>query len=471
MARENQGLQIALIIFVMLTIVLGVTTFLFFRRYEEAEIKAKAAQEQATKDSTRASAKAEEANRLKQLMGFAVTDEIPAIEAKFAEDMQIYAGTFPEDQRFYRPLVKQLYDTISARNTELVAVKADVQQLKDALAVREANKDGQIQTLDTAMKKAGDDLVAERNKFNDERRQMTALQQQVADALAKAKKEAQDALAKVETQLTDAANRLNKMSTLLTSTTKKLDEVTKETMDLPDGEVRWVNQRAGTVWINLGRADNLTRQMSFSVYGSDATDLSSTGKKASIQVTQILGDHLAEARIVEDNISNPIMPGDKIFTPLWNTGEKKRFAITGFCDLDGDGRSDIEQVRQLIALNGGIVDAWTDDKGEIQGEITINTRYLVIGDQPGERGAAGTIAGFTKMVTNAEKLGIQKIPLPDLLQRMGWKNQTPVIRYGMGANPADFKAKAPEGVRTSTGNVSDVFRPRTPPRSGTGGAF
>ncbi len=151
--------------------------------------------------------------------------------------------------------------------------------------------------------------------------------------------------------------------------------------------------------------------------------------------------------------------------------EKKRFAITGFCDLDGDGRSDIEQVRQLIELNGGIIDAWTDDKGEIQGEISINTRYLVLGDQPGDRGAAGTIAGFTKMVTSAEKLGIQKIPLPDLLQRMGWKNQTPVVRYGAGANPADFKAKAPEGARTSTGNVSDIFRPRTPPRSGSGGAF
>ena len=32
MARENQGLQIALIIFVMLTIILGVTTYLFFRQ-------------------------------------------------------------------------------------------------------------------------------------------------------------------------------------------------------------------------------------------------------------------------------------------------------------------------------------------------------------------------------------------------------------------------------------------------------
>ena len=34
MARENQGLQIALIIFVMLTIVLGVTTFIFYHKYD-----------------------------------------------------------------------------------------------------------------------------------------------------------------------------------------------------------------------------------------------------------------------------------------------------------------------------------------------------------------------------------------------------------------------------------------------------
>ena len=38
MARENQGLQIALIVFVMLTILLGVTTYLGFRQYNDAAI-------------------------------------------------------------------------------------------------------------------------------------------------------------------------------------------------------------------------------------------------------------------------------------------------------------------------------------------------------------------------------------------------------------------------------------------------
>jgi len=56
---------------------------------------------------------------------------------------------------------------------------------------------------------------------------------------------------------------------------------------------------------------------------------------------------------------------------------------------------------------------------------------------------------------------------------MGWKNQTPVVRYGRGANPKDFKPVPREGVnRPSSGNVSDLFRERHPPKaSPTGGAF
>ena len=55
---------------------------------------------------------------------------------------------------------------------------------------------------------------------------------------------------------------------------------------------------------------------------------------------------------------------------------------------------------------------------------------------------------------------------------MGWRRQTHVVTFGRGANPADFRAKPPEGVpKTSTGNVSEVFRPRRPP-AGTGrGAY
>ena len=49
MARENQGLQIALIVFVMLTLILGVTTFVFYRQWDQEKGKAVAADQEKSK--------------------------------------------------------------------------------------------------------------------------------------------------------------------------------------------------------------------------------------------------------------------------------------------------------------------------------------------------------------------------------------------------------------------------------------
>ncbi len=43
MARESQGLQVLLIVFVMLTVVLGVTTYLYVKRADETTHAATAA--------------------------------------------------------------------------------------------------------------------------------------------------------------------------------------------------------------------------------------------------------------------------------------------------------------------------------------------------------------------------------------------------------------------------------------------
>jgi hypothetical protein len=157
------------------------------------------------------------------------------------------------------------------------------------------------------------------------------------------------------------------------------------------------------------------------------------------------------------------MPGDKVYTPIWSPGQQRHFALAGFFDLDDDGRSDQAKVRNLIQMNGGVVDAEVDEKGERRGELNNNTRFLVLGKEPSTKGPAAVLTGYSKMIGDAERMGMEKIPLSELLQRMGWKNQTPVVRYGTGANPADFRAKPADGVpRTSTGNVTDLFPKRTP---------
>ena len=199
------------------------------------------------------------------------------------------------------------------------------------------------------------------------------------------------------------------------------------------------------------------RQVTFAVYPAGMTNLTLKEKKGSIEVTQILGDHLAEARVLDDQPSNPIVPGDKIHTVLWSPGQQRHFALAGFFDIDGDGRSDLQTVMDLIKANGGVVDAYIADSGKDknkqQGEITVNTNYLILGEAPTEKGDPGQLAAFTKMLRDAAQLRIPTMQFGDMLQGMGWRNLSPVVRYGRGINPNDFRAKPDEGgQRKSTGS-------------------
>ena len=70
-------------------------------------------------------------------------------------------------------------------------------------------------------------------------------------------------------------------------------------------------------------------------YPADLSNLKIEGNKGSIEVTHVLGDHLAEARVTDDKLADPILPGDKVYTPLWNPGQKRHFALAGFFNIDG----------------------------------------------------------------------------------------------------------------------------------------
>ena len=474
MARENQGLQIALIIFVMLTIVLGVTTFIFFRQYDEASIAEADAKGKAAENMEGLRNLQGVNSELKKILGFADGEGLETIQDEHRKDMLTFAGTAPKDVQFYRPMLQYLHGTIEKNNQVLQGQNTANQDLKAINERRDSGVKGQIATEKAAAVKAAQDLVDERSKFNADRSRFTSAEAALAKKLEKGRKESEEALARLQGTLEETSIQVQQLTQLNREKTKKLGDVVRESFEVADGEVTWVNQRNGTVWINLGRADGLGRQTSFSVYAADTNDVTKTGKKASVEITQILGDHVAEARIVEDEVSDPILPGDKIYTPVWSPGEQRRFALAGTIDIDGDDKSDLDMIRNLITMNGGVVDAWMDDKA-IHGKMTVNTRYLVKGEAPGAGGKPDpdAIARWTKMIGEADKMGIQEIPVGQLLTQMGWRNQTPVVTYGPGGNPKDFRPLPRDGVnRASAGNVSGLFKDRQPPKkSPSGGAF
>ena len=150
-----------------------------------------------------------------------------------------------------------------------------------------------------------------------------------------------------------------------------------------DGLIRWVNQRNKTVWINLGEADHLRPQVTFSIYSSDEDDALGAVRKASIEVTRILSAKMAEARITDDVATNPVMEGDKIYSQVWSPGRQVGFAITGIIDMNGDGRNDLDRLKSVIALNNGKVDAVPGlPTARLKARLSVDTRYLILGDLP-----------------------------------------------------------------------------------------
>jgi hypothetical protein len=468
MARENQGLQIALILLVMAAIVLSVTTYLGFKSASD-EFKAKqVAVTTGTKAENDARKYEGHIKILKKVIGAADAEAVDQIETKFGEDMKLYGAGYPEDSLFYRRLLEKMKRTIEEKNAALDAAKAEVPIVKDKYDDALKAKDVQLEKYKEAQQKANDDLATEQTTFQNAIRQKNDDADKIQGDLAAARKEITEIREQAKTAEQATKTVIDKLKARVTEQGEKIEGYTSEKVGTPSGEVSWVNQRNSTVWINLGRADSLTRQVSFSVYSPDVSDTTAKGaRKAKIEVTQVLGDHLSEARVTDDDITNPILPGDKIFTPLWTSGAKRHFALAGLLDVDGDGRSDLQAVLNLIAINGGVVDCYITDTGKLVGQVTVNTNCLILGEPPTEKGEPLQREAFTKIMHDADEMRLQKMQLNDLLQRMGWKNMSKVVRFGRGANLNDFRAKPDQGVvRKSAGsNTSDVFKKRQPPKA------
>ena len=470
MARENQGLQIALIVFVMFTIILGVTTFMFSKEYGKAKAISADAEKKASEANTALSQAEAENMRLKVVVGHAETATLQSVDEQFNTDMATYAKNLNNADPNYRLVCQWLFDEVQRKNQALSAEKLRVQQVKDQNASLESAKEQQIQQLLGRAKKAEDDLAAEQAKFKQQQVTLETLNTQLQQANATKEKEKQTVETQAAVARADFEKEIKNLKTVIGKLYEKIDEMDPIVVDHPDGLVTYAG-RGNTVSINLGRADGLRRLTNFAVFAKDMTDVTTAGRKGAIEVIDV-ADHSAVAQIVEEDVSNPILAGDKIFTPLWSPGEQQHFALTCGMDLDADGRSDIDELRNLITSNGGIVDFWLDDEGNKYGEITMNTGFLVEGAAPDEGSSSERLNARKWILDEARSFNLRKLSLEEMLNRMGYKRKVHVVRYDSKANPNDFRPKPPEGVpRVSQGRVSDLFEKRRPPGSAVNSAY
>ncbi len=476
---ENQGLQIALIVFVILTILLGVATFFSFRSYQEQEQANKTLDADAKKDRTAATTAQTEMNQMKEMMGLDPGLSFTDVQARFTEDMTKYAasfppGTLPEAKRHYRQALEVAALGYSKSSADLVDARAEIENLKQINETRERAKEPQIAQHVNRAKAAEADRDALKTTFEEDRSNLNKDKAELAAKATDKDTKLTELEASKKTEIDKRDTDLLKVAKILEDRTKTIDEMMGKGFEVPDGEIRSVNAGTRTVWINLGRADQLRRQTTFSVYDAEANTRAEPAPKpkGSIEVTQVLNEHMSVARILDDEVTNPIVNGDKIYTPLWHPGRGEHFAIMGKIDLNGDGVADLDIVKNMISMAGGEIDAELDAKtGTVVGHgINRSTRYLLIGDFA--EFEKTVVKGAEAMEAEADRWGVRKLDVPKFLDLVGWKDPKQVLRFGRGGN-AEFQVPdQPDGGRpVSPSYLTEQFKKRRPPSALKGSAY
>ncbi|MCA9240170.1 MAG: hypothetical protein KDA37_08225 [Planctomycetales bacterium] len=450
-ARQDQTLQIIAIILTGLVVVFFALTIWFYTQNDNYRQEAEAANQKASEKENAARQFQGEAEAYLSYMGFKPFEDKAAVDSQFKADMENFAGTFGEEERKYRLVLETFSKEIENSAEQESDAKRRLQELEEQRDSQLAEKDKEI----AEFKKQVDATKADNARLRQEF-------QSARDAFEKKREELEQVIAKSRVnyrkQLEAEKAKLDATEETLAKTKVALEEQLEirqqedPSFEVADGRVTWVNQRNRTVWINLGEADSLRPQITFSVYEQDLDDAGRAEKKASIEVVRLLDEHLAEARITDDSNRNPIMPGDHIYSQVWHRGKQLHFALAGVIDLDGDGRNDVQAAKDLIRLNGGAIDAVQEADGSVDGEVTVKTRYLVLGGFPkaGAYRAAEISKGYKDMSDEAEAYGVEQITLQEFLDQMGYRTLDRTTGLGDNLRGSDFESK--DGAR---------FRPRS----------
>jgi len=391
----------------------------------------------------------------------------------------------------YQKAVEKLLLRIKEIETERNNVETDklgehkqlleIQQLANNQISTHQQARAAAETERDKIQRTADEQIEEKNKEIAElSQQTTILQQELDDEIDAHQKDVK----RLKQEITDLQNIADKLR-------EKLDEATKVSFERPDGIITWVDNQSRRVWINLGSADFLNKQMTFSIYTKDNRGVGRGIEdiKGSIEVTRIIDSHNAEARILDDDIYRPFAKGDPIFTPLWSPGRPAEFAVVGSIDLDRDGAPDRERFHQIISGAGATLAHEVDDDGTrlrytkfpeeslefeegTQG-IDVNTKFLVIGEIPDmselskqeDIDRAQRITGHLQQMRKEARIqGVRIVSLNDFLSWLGYRPQRRLFIPGLIDRPFNLKAGAHStatnghvGDRSSSGQVSGAY--------------
>ncbi|KLU05102.1 hypothetical protein RISK_002864 [Rhodopirellula islandica] len=382
--------------------------------------------------------------------------EIEAIEQNFARDMALFGPEVDPQNRNYPALPEFLVNAIRNRNVQYSQARDEATQIRsqadsDIEVARKAQEVAE-QSRDDANKK----LETEQSKFAEDRQQMKLTTERTSDSLQKKITEFTTYRNKVTAEINELQQLETRLSSTIENQRQELVRLRSTNFESTQGLISYVYRDGNVVTINLGSADELTPGVTFGVIDGDETRLQDAKIKATIQVTKLLGDHRAEARVVAfPEIRYPIIPGDQIYSPFWSPGRRVKIALMDNIDIDDDSRPDTTEISSMIRAAGAEVAAILRTDGTQEGTFDSSVRFLVIGESErldDQADNASEIEAVGKAKAKATENGVTIIPawkLQAYLKTIDDSLTTPLGSAVRGRDFAPEKSTAPQSLPNS----------------------
>ncbi|MCC9601666.1 hypothetical protein LOC67_13995 [Stieleria sp. JC731] len=372
------------------------------------------------------------------------------VAQQFFTDMQVYGQDVGIQDRHYGKLTDYFTDIIRDRNAQYstardeaskirIQAETDVNAARSAQQKAEQERENLAKQLDderTQFAAARNDMVTQMEQAKDSKRKSEINYQTLQQKSAAAQKKLGDQIANLETTIDAQKLQINELRGA-------------GSFERVQGEVRYVLRDGNIVSINLGSADALRRGVTFGVISRDDTSRLQDAKvKASIQVTRVLGPHLAEARVIGlPEISSPIIEGDAVYSPFWAPGRTVKIALAGPIDLDGDSKPDNAQLEGMVRAAGAEI----ADNGQQSGRIDPSVRFLVVGESPklgdaDDARSAAIIADIGRAKERANQAGVTVIPAWKLEAFLKSIDDTLTTPLGSAARAEDNQPRSATGV-------------------------
>ncbi len=330
---------------------------------------------------------------------------------------------------------KKDYEQLEKRNQglqkDLADTKTTVQKREEELA---SAKEEYKKNLDKFKNEGNTDQDGNRKTIDDLRNEITRLGGERENDKKKAEADRLVLVNQMKKKDTDIKFRDERIK----AQAEQISQYQVKSSEAPasmrtDWKIVKMDLRGTNPYINLGSADRVKPQLTFSIHGVGLDGRPNAQPKGTLEVVNVVGDHLSRTRItsVKDPNRDPILEGDVLYNPSWNPNLMKHVAVAGLIDLTGNGSNSLPEFIRNLERQNIIVDAWLDPKdGSIKGKgITVRTDYLIIGESlefsekgRDKGGDPKTMElGRKQMEAQAAKNGVGVVALHKYLEMIGYR--------------------------------------------------